>query len=182
MADQYIAAVNNHLDNLDGQLRGNPYVHKAAMQSGVRPSLIVGGGLSALLLFLLAGLGAKFLTNLIGFAYPLYASFKALKTPSTEDDGMWLTYWVVYGFFTLIESATDFFLYWIPFYHLFKLGFLIYLYAPQTRGAQHIYKQFIEPVLNKYQGEIDRDVTRVRQEASSFTSSVASDNTHPKNY
>jgi receptor expression-enhancing protein 5/6 len=31
-------------------------------------------------------------------------SYKALKTVDSEDDSHWLTYWVVFGFLSLLES------------------------------------------------------------------------------
>jgi len=100
--------------------------------------------------------GARFLTNIVGFIYPMYASFKALKTPDNQDDAFWLTYWVVFGFFTLVESATEVVFSWIPFYNLVKMILLIYLYAPQTKGANHIFNTLIEPFLQKHEQNIDK--------------------------
>lgn len=168
MADQYIAQVNNQLDQLDIQLRNNPYVSQAAQKTGVRPSLIVAGVGGFFVLFIIAGFGARFLTNLVGFVYPIYASFKALKTPDVKDDALWLTYWVVFGFFSLIESATDVLFFWIPFYNFVKMAFLIYLYAPQTQGANHIFNQFINPFLKKYERDIDEYAGRGAKGASAF--------------
>lgn len=47
---------------------------------------------------------------------------KAIESPSKEDDTKWLTYWVVYGVFSLGEFFSDIFLYWFPFYYAFKVG------------------------------------------------------------
>lgn len=46
---------------------------------------------------------------------------KAIESPSKEDDTKWLTYWVVYGVFSLGEFFSDIFLYWFPFYYAFKV-------------------------------------------------------------
>jgi receptor expression-enhancing protein 5/6 len=32
-----------------------------------------------------------------------YASIKAIESPFKEDDQLWLTYWVLYSFVTLLE-------------------------------------------------------------------------------
>ncbi len=50
----------------------------------------------------------------MGFIYPTYMSFKAIESKGTDDDKLWLTYWVVFGFFNIIETFTDVILYWIP--------------------------------------------------------------------
>lgn len=34
---------------------------------------------------------------------------------------MWLTYWVVYGVFSVAEFFSDLFLYWFPFYYAGKV-------------------------------------------------------------
>lgn len=46
---------------------------------------------------------------------------KAIESPCKEDDTKWLTYWVVYGVFSLGEFFSDIFLYWFPFYYAFKV-------------------------------------------------------------
>ena len=65
-------------------------------------------------------------------------SYRAIESPNKEDDTQWLTYWVVFSFFSVIESFVDFILYWFPFYWAFKFGFLIYLFAPNTQGAKFL--------------------------------------------
>lgn len=47
---------------------------------------------------------------------------KAIESPCKEDDTKWLTYWVVYGVFSLGEFFSDIFLYWFPFYYAFKVS------------------------------------------------------------
>ena len=39
-----------------------------------------------------------------------------------DDDTQWLTYWVVYAAFGILEYFTDLLLSWIPFYFLAKVG------------------------------------------------------------
>lgn len=48
-------------------------------------------------------------------------SIKAIESSSKEDDTTWLTYWVVYGLFSIAESFSDIFLYWFPCYYLGKV-------------------------------------------------------------
>ena len=46
---------------------------------------------------------------------------KAIDSVQKDDDTQWLTYWVAYAFFGLLETFTDLLLYWIPFYFLAKV-------------------------------------------------------------
>ena len=68
-----------------------------------------------------------------------YASIQALESPATDDDKQWLTYWVVYSFFTLLEHFRTVLLFWFPFYFSIKLGLLIWMMLPGQRGALWIY-------------------------------------------
>jgi len=100
-------------------------------------------------------------SNLVGFIYPAYCSFKAIKSEDKEDDTQWLTYWVVYAFFVVVESLTDLLLHWIPFYYGVKLAFLVWCFSPQTRGAVYIFHYAIEPLLSKYEHSIDKVASSV---------------------
>ena len=55
---------------------------------------------------------AGFLSTLLGWALPAYFSLKALETPSHGDDTQWLTYWVVFGAFQIVEYFAGAILYW----------------------------------------------------------------------
>lgn len=91
---------------------------------------LAGGFLTLGLLYLLGG--GVLIVNLVGFAYPAYMSFKALATPQPDDDTQWLTYWVVFAFFSLTEQCTSLFMSWIPFYLYLKLGFFVWCFFPTT--------------------------------------------------
>ena len=129
--------------------------------------------------FLVWGVGAQFVTNLIGFAYPLYESFRSLaaaqSTSAVHNQQQWLTYWVIYGIFALVESLTDFFLYWVPFYHLVKIAFLVWCFLPTTRGAEVLYVKLVEPILSRYEGQIDNAAKQSRRAASRVLSDTAGD-------
>jgi hypothetical protein len=79
-----------------------------------------------------------------------------------EDDKQWLTYWVIFGLFSIIEHFIDKLSSFIPYYWVkfqfltqkeIKIVFLIFLQAPQTQGALLIFKKYLEPFLNKNQPE-----------------------------
>ena len=72
--------------------------------------------------------GMKLVSDLIAFVYPAYMSFKAVESAETTDDTQWLTYWVVFSVFSIVENITAFFVSWIPFYYFIKIGFFMWLY------------------------------------------------------
>jgi hypothetical protein len=71
----------------------------------------------------------------VGFIYPAYASYKALESKSPHAAAQWLTYWVVFSLFTVLEYFADWLISWLPLYYLLKLAFILWLQLPQTQGA-----------------------------------------------
>jgi len=95
------------------------------------------------LLYLLGGI--KLLSDLVIFFYPAYASFKAIESATQRDDTQWLTYWVVFSFFSIIENTMFFLVSWIPMYYALKMGVFLWLYHPNFMGAELVYQQVIRP-------------------------------------
>ena len=82
--------------------------------------------------------------------YPGVQSIKALESKNNdEDDKVWLTYWVVFGIFTLLDEWLGFLLAYIPFYFYIRLGFFLYLMLPQTKGAKTVYEKGLRPLLQQ---------------------------------
>lgn len=148
--------VQVYMDKWAKDLDKFPVLQKAQDATGVEKLYLVAAGSAVLLLLLLVGFGAGLICNLVGFAYPAYASFKAVESDSKKDDVQWLTYWVVYACFNIVEVFSDFLLYWIPFYYAFKLGFLLWLFMPSTQGASFLYNHFLAPFLKSQESRIDR--------------------------
>merc|ERR1712224_209002 len=102
-------------------------------KAGIKKLYIAAGLAAVLVLFILFCFGAALLCNFVGFVYPAYASFKALESNNSNDDRLWLTYWVVYSCFCL--------------------------FLPQTQGAQKLYDVVLRPALKPYIGIIDGAAT-----------------------
>ena len=88
--------------------------------------------------------GGELISDLFAFAYPAYMSFKAIDTPDKVDDVQWLTYWVVFAMFSIVESVMNFLVSWIPFYFVIKCAFFLWMYHPKFMGASLVYKQIVK--------------------------------------
>jgi len=137
-----------------------PLVVRLSTLTGISKARIIFGTFLAICLTILYTHGWETLANLVGFVYPVYASFKALGTKATDDDTQWLTYWIVYGCLQVVEEFTDAMFKYIPFYYSFKILFLMWCFLPQTQGAMIIFNRIISPILDRYEADIDEELTR----------------------
>ncbi|KHJ84714.1 TB2/DP1, HVA22 family [Oesophagostomum dentatum] len=82
---------------------------------------------------------------------PSEVAFKqhAVRSPLKEDDTQWLIYWIVFAAFSIIDFSV---FSSVPFYWLFKMSFLLYLYLPVFNGATVIYHSMIDPACSFVEG------------------------------
>ncbi|KAI9661577.1 MAG: ER membrane protein DP1/Yop1 [Bathelium mastoideum] len=145
----YPEQIQHHISQLDKELSKYPALNNLEKQTTV-PKVYAVLGLAAIYLFLIIfNLGSAFLVNIAGFVIPGYYSLEALFTSGKSDDTQWLTYWVVFAFFTVIESAFNA-TYWFPFYYTFKFVLVLWMALPQTGGAQIIFRSLIQPLFARF--------------------------------
>jgi len=103
--------------------------------------------LAAVLIFVAGGM--KLASNLIGFLYPAYMSFKALDGGKSVDGDatQWMTYWIIFCSINLMEDTFPFLPRSVSFFYAVKVLAVIWLYHPKTTGAQVIYSSGLRPYL-----------------------------------
>uniref|UniRef100_A0A6I8MXU2 Receptor expression-enhancing protein n=1 Tax=Ornithorhynchus anatinus TaxID=9258 RepID=A0A6I8MXU2_ORNAN len=98
-----------------------------------------------------------------GMLYPAYASYKAVKTKNIREYVRWMMYWIVFALFMTIETFTDIFISWFPFYYEIKMAFVVWLLSPYTKGASLLYRKFVHPALARREKEIDSYIVQAKE-------------------
>ena len=137
-------------------------------RSQINPKVLI-GGLGVSLILTTTKWFSSYVTCLVGVLCPTYLSLKALESPEEDDDKLFLTYWVVYGLFTVFDTFTSFLINRIPFYYTFKLAFLIWMFMPNFKGAIYVYNICIGPLFRKYEGKFDKGVQKILNKGEKIT-------------
>ncbi|VDN54309.1 unnamed protein product [Dracunculus medinensis] len=125
--------------------------------------------ITTLAVYMIIGSFAQFLCTIIGFAYPAYASVKAIRTSNKDEEIRWLIYWTNFAVFSLTDFFSEIIVAYFPGYWLLKISFflyaffLLYLYLPQTNGAFIIYNKYVDP-----------SVAKIDEIVSSYTTHICS--------
>ena len=143
--------------------RFNKEIELVSQKTGFDGKMITGIlAVCAVLTFI--NLFGKYITCIVGVTLPAYWSIKAIESPEFDDDKQWITYWAIYGIFTLIDQFANIVLRIIPFYFVIKILFLIWCFMPNTMGALFIYNKFVGPYFRKYENKIDQKIEKFIRE------------------
>ena len=146
--DYYINKASLHFDQFE-------FLRNLSVKLNCRTGHLVIGFVGLLIILALFDVFSGIICDMVFVIYPGYMSFKAIETKATDDDKQWLTYWVIYASLKLVEAFLDVLIFWIPFYGLIKLGFLVWLVWPESRGALLAYENVVRPLLMKHEKQID---------------------------
>eukprot|EP00924_Labyrinthula_sp_SR-Ha-C_P007210 snap_masked-scaffold_8-processed-gene-12.39-mRNA-1 protein AED:0.39 eAED:0.39 QI:0/-1/0/1/-1/1/1/0/167 len=141
---------------LDEDLSSIRFLNILSSKTGISKTYILTSAILTFFTLAYVTLGPNFICNATGFFYPTYASFHAIESKRKDDDTQWLTYWVVYALFTVVEAFVDVLLFWFPFYYSFKFGFLIWLFLPSTQGAKFLYQNVVKGIVATAEDFVDQ--------------------------
>jgi len=150
---------------LDKELSRYPILNGVETQTKVPKVALVLAVVSISFSLIFFNIGGQFITDIVAWVYPAYASFKALETLGREDDVQWLTYWTIFGFVHIIEFFLGIILYWIPYWFVFKTMFVLWLALPRYRGAEYIYHNFLRDFLKPYESTVDAIIAQLKARA-----------------
>ncbi|KAJ6169403.1 hypothetical protein N7497_002246 [Penicillium chrysogenum] len=114
------------------------------------------------------GIFADLMSSVITILFPVFASYKALRSSDPSQLAPWLMYWVVLSVILLVESWTVFIIGWFPFYSWIRLGFMAYLVLPQTQGARTLYQDYVDPFLTHHEREIEEMIGNTHERAKAL--------------
>lgn len=156
---------------LNQELNGVPLIQIVVDYLAVAPVVVGFAGLVLCVAFLLYGVGGQAVCTMIGIAWPAFESFKVVEEFANIKDPdssalfkqaaamqFWLSYWIVCGVIATAECMSFYLLVMIPFYYPLKALALLYMFLPQTRGANRVYNWFVLPYLKRHQATIDSTV------------------------
>jgi len=154
---------------IDKELSKYPMLNNLERQTSVPKVYAFLGFVGLYFFFIFFNFGGQILTNIAGFVIPGYYSLEALFSVNKADDTQWLTYWVVFAFLTVLESAISA-VYWFPFYYTFKFIFTLWLALPQFNGAQIVFRSLMQPLFARYFSSSGSTAANLRAKADHATS------------
>jgi len=106
--------------------------------------------------------------TVIAVLFPIFASYKALRTSDPAQLSPWLMFWVVSAILSTIEFHLSFILTWVPLYWWLRFGLYLYLILPGQQGATYIYQTHIHPFLVEHEADIDRYISEGHDKAKAL--------------
>lgn len=82
---------------------------------------------------------------------------------------------MVFAVFSVLETASDFVLYWLPMYYFLKVAFLLYCQLPMFRGAEFLYATFLRPLFLRNQQRIDAQFERLQGASTALKNVIGFD-------
>ena len=160
---------NDNQDNDDNQIslleKWQKHMNLIQEKTGIKGIFVI-LGLVISVIFVYFNIFDSIITNMVGTLYPAFWTIKSLEQNIVEEQKKWLTYWVVFGFFIIFDTSSIVIVKFIPFYFLFKILFLIWLFMPGSNGCTLVYHFVVKKIFRFYEDKIDSYVEGAKDYAS----------------
>ncbi|GAB5355243.1 hypothetical protein AAMO2058_000189100 [Amorphochlora amoebiformis] len=107
---------------------------------------------------------AKFYTTVLGIAFPMLLSIRALVTLETDDDHYWLTYWAVYALYTFLTIVFEEVMFedtWL--WYAVQGAIYVWLWLPKLHGcvivSDILLRPYFLPILYRISAWVRSKVT-----------------------
>eukprot|EP00352_Strombidinopsis_acuminata_P000379 CAMPEP_0176348208 /NCGR_PEP_ID=MMETSP0126-20121128/7676_1 /TAXON_ID=141414 ORGANISM="Strombidinopsis acuminatum, Strain SPMC142" /NCGR_SAMPLE_ID=MMETSP0126 /ASSEMBLY_ACC=CAM_ASM_000229 /LENGTH=213 /DNA_ID=CAMNT_0017696851 /DNA_START=53 /DNA_END=694 /DNA_ORIENTATION=- len=162
---------------LDPYAKEIPQLVELAKQLDVNEGLLLGAMLSVVVLITVFLMGWTILTCFITVLFPMFKSIQAIQSDGDDDDKEWLTYWMVFGVFRVVDMFFNWLFVWLldPYWAFIELGFFFYLMAPQFKGALTIYKSVLKPILDANKDKIQDLIKQTTSQAEAMKNQAANE-------
>ena len=101
------------------------------------------------------GIFESAITNFVGIIFPSYLSLRAIETLEADMEKQWITYWIIFSLFSIVDNFVWIFITYFPFYYFVKYLILVYMFLPNFQGAILIYDSIINDIFKKIEKNLD---------------------------
>ena len=99
------------------------------------------------------GIFGNLITNMVGTLYPGFCTIKAMEKKQNKKE--WLTYWVIFGSFIIVDMFSNIIMRIVPFYFVLKILFLIWMFLPGSNGCKLVYNFLIFNLFKSIENYVD---------------------------
>ena len=181
--DQIKEKIKENTALLDPYASMVPVLVDLSAKLEVNPGFLLSGAGLVLLLILVIVKGWAIMITTITVLYPALKSIRAIESKDGgDDDKQWLTYWMVFGIYSVLDTFFSFVFWFIPYWGIIQPLFFLWLIMPQFNGALTIYEIVLQPVMKQNKDLIQKwaelfttNLQEAQKSATSMGSQAVSD-------
>jgi len=103
--------------------------------------------LAICLVLIWTGIYDIYISYLVTIFFPSRWTLREIQKKELDGAKQWLTYWVIFAIFVLIDMISPYLREIVPFYIFLRTIILLWLYLPNFNGAVIVYNTFILEIL-----------------------------------
>lgn len=153
-----MSALANTLDEvrkriyLDCPPSWKKYVELVEEKTKINVEYIVLGLGLLLAVLVFAGVGAGFISTLVGVVYPTYATLVTLERGNKQNQNTWLVYWLIFAAVNILEKFLATLISRVPLYYPVKITALLWC---MQNGSDWVYIHVIRSFVQSQASPVD---------------------------